>query len=129
MKRLILKFVLASVLCLGVGACSTTTTSTSYNMAKQNQYVLRYEMGGKDAQAVKNAVISSLKARKWNVVSAEFPIKAQIDNRGQSAVVSITYENGILLVDTKGSTINGKSYVPIRYVDFLMKTVNKTLLR
>lgn len=128
MKRLILKLVLASALCLGVCACSTTTTSTGYNMAKQNQYVLRYEMGGKDAQAVKNAVVSSLRARKWNVISAEYPIKAKIDNRGQSAVVSITYENGVLLIDTKGSTIDGTGYVPIRYVDFLMKTVNKTLL-
>ena len=110
---------------LGLTACSTTTSRTGYKMAEQGQTVLTYPAQLSDANAAKVAMVSALKARGWNVTSAEYPIVATIDNRGQIARLSITYTNGTFSIQTKGSTIDGTAYVPLRYVDFLMKTYSK----
>lgn len=108
-------------------SCTTTTTDTGYYMAQKGQTRLTYSAAGKDSTAVKNAVLNALSARGWRAETKDFPIAASIDNRGQSAKVSITFDNGEIAIETKGSTIDGKAYVPIRYVDYLMKTVNKYL--
>lgn len=117
----------AALCAFGALSCSTTTTDTGYYMANKGQTQLRYSAEGKDAYAVRNAVVNALRARKWNVAAENFPIEASIVNRGQHAKVSITFENGNIVVETRGSTIDDTPYVPIRYVDFLMKTVNKNL--
>ena len=81
-----------------------------------------------DTETVRTAVLKSLQQRKWTVASTSFPITAKIENRGQLAFVSIIYADGMLKFDTKGSKIGDNAYVPIRYVDFLMKTINKNIV-
>ena len=55
------------------------------------------------------------------------PIVAQISHGGQLAKISAAVSDGGIVFETKGSNINGSPYVPIRYVDMLMKTVRKNL--
>ncbi len=124
MKKAIITAVFAAAV-LGLTACSTTTSRTGYKMAEQGQTVLTYPAQVSDANAAKIAMVSALKARGWNVSSAEYPIVATINNRGQIARLSITYTNGTFNIQTKGSTIDGTAYVPLRYVDYLMKTYSK----
>lgn len=124
MKKAIITAVFAAAV-LGLTACSTTTSRTGYKMAEQGQTVLTYPAQLSDANAAKIAMVSALKARGWNVSSAEYPIVAAINRGGQSARLSITYTNGAFDIQTKGSTIDGTAYVPLRYVDYLMKTYSK----
>lgn len=118
---------IAALCAFGALSCTTTTTDTGYYMANKGQTQLRYSANGKNAEAVRGAVLSALRARKWNVATENFPIEASIVNCGQHAKVSITFESGNIVIETRGSTIDDTPYVPIRYVDFLMKTVDKYL--
>ena len=108
-------------------SCTTTTTDTSYKMAEAGHTTLSYSAISKDANAVKNAMLLALQGRHWNITNSEYPITAHLNHRGQYAKISVTYSNGNILIDTKGSTIDNKKYVPIRYVDYLMKTAYKYL--
>ena len=127
MKKIIALFTAVAAMFVAV-SCTTTNTDKSYDMAKKGQTVLSYHVGNPNAETVRTAVLKSLQQRKWAVSSTTFPITAKIENRGQVAVVSITYTNEMLKFDTKGSKIGDDAYVPIRYVDFLMKTINKNIV-
>lgn len=127
MKKIIALFTAVAAMFVAV-SCTTTNTDRSYDMAKKGQTVLSYHVGNPNAETVRTAVLKSLQQRKWTVASTSFPITAKIENRGQLAVVSITYADGMLKFDTKGSKIGDNAYVPIRYVDFLMKTINKNIV-
>ena len=127
MKKIIALFTAVAAMFVAV-SCTTTNTDRSYDMAKKGQTVLSYHVGNPNAEAVRTAVLKSLQQRKWTVASTSFPITAKIENRGQLAFVSITYADGMLKFDTKGSKIGDNAYVPIRYVDFLMKTINKNVV-
>lgn len=127
MKKIIALFTAVAAMFVAV-SCTTTNTDRSYDMAKKGQTVLSYHVGNPNAETVRTAVLKSLQQRKWTVASTSFPIAAKIENRGQLAVVSITYADGMLKFDTKGSKIGDNAYVPIRYVDFLMKTINKNIV-
>lgn len=127
MKKVRFAIFAAAAAIAGLTACTTTTTRTGYDMAQNGQTQLTYPTTSSDAAAVKAAMVSALRARGWNVTSTEYPITASISNRGQNAKVSITHENNAVKIETKGSTIGDTPYVPLRYVDFLVKTFNKTL--
>ena len=127
MKKIIALFTAVAAMFVAV-SCTTTNTDRSYDMAKKGQTVLSYHVGNPNAETVRTAVLKSLQQRKWTVASTSFPIAAKIENRGQLAVVSITYADGMLKFDTKGSKIGDNAYVRIRYVDFLMKTINKNIV-
>lgn len=127
MKKIIALFTAVAAMFVAV-SCTTTNTDRSYDMAKKGQTVLSYHVGNPNAETVRTAVLKSLQQRKWTVASTSFPVTAKIENRGQLAVVSITYADGMLKFDTKGSKIGDNAYVPIRYVDFLMKTINKNIV-
>ncbi len=127
MKKIIALFTAVAAMFVAV-SCTTTNTDRSYDMAKKGQTVLSYHVGNPNAETVRTAVLKSLQQRKWTVASTSFPITAKIENRGQLAFVSIIYADGMLKFDTKGSKIGDNAYVPIRYVDFLMKTINKNIV-
>lgn len=112
---------------LMTASCTTTTTDNSYKMAEAGHTVLTYSALDKDANAVKRAMLMALQGRHWVITNSEYPITAHLNHRGQSAKISVSYSNGNILVETKGSTIDGKKYVPIRYIDFLMKSAYKYL--
>ncbi len=127
MKKIIALFTAVAAMFVAV-SCTTTNTDRSYDMAKKGQTVLSYHVDNPNAETVRTAVLKSLQQRKWTVASTSFPITAKIENRGQLAFVSIIYADGMLKFDTKGSKIGDNAYVPIRYVDFLMKTINKNIV-
>ncbi len=118
---------LSLVFLVTIWGCTTTTTDNSIQMAKSGNTVLTYNAIDKSADDVKHAMLLALQGRHWTITNTNFPITAQISNRGQLAKVSITFANGSILIDTKGSNIDGEKYVPLRYVDFLMKTAYKYL--
>ena len=107
--------------------CSTTTRENSEAMAQKGQTTLAYQGIPGDKNDIKKAVLLSLGRRNWNIVSDGDPIVAQISNRGQNAKLSIEISDGKIVFETKGSNIGGQPYVPIRYVDMLMKTVRAEL--
>ena len=97
--------IFAAVAALAVAAfqtgCSTTTTRNSHAMAAQGNTKLTYDGFASNKTALKSAVVLALQQRKWTVVSAGDPVVAEINH--------------------------GNPYVPIRYVDMLMKTVRRNL--
>ncbi len=117
---IVLTFSLSILLVTG---CRTTTTYNSQNMAITRRTLLVYETSEKSPEEIKDILLTSLSARKWTITSRDFPIKAYIHRYNQNAKISIKFSNNHILIDTTGSTLNEKEYVPIRYVDFLMKTV------
>ena len=128
MKNSIILFLIVAIFSfLFTSACSTTTTETSYELAKKKQTVLTYSALGKNNNEVKNAIIYGLTMRKWIILKSDYPITAELNHRGQSAKVSITHIDDKIIIETKGSNIEGEAYVPIRFVDFLIKTIYKRL--
>ena len=128
MKKSVILFLVVSLTSiLFTSACSTSTTTTGYTMAKNNQTVLTYYTMGKNSETVKDAILYALTMRKWTILNYNYPITAQLNHRGQFAKLSITYADNKIVIETKGSTIDGEAYVPIRFVDFLIKTVYKKL--
>ena len=127
MIKIVVTIFVSIAFMLMCSSCSTTTTANSIKMARLGNTTMSYSALNKDAETVRIAVVSALQARKWNVSSHNYPITASIEKGGQFAKVSISYQNDNIIIDTKGSKIDNKAYVPIRYVDFLMKTVNKNL--
>ena len=118
------------MLCTSVlvcSSCTTTTTDNGYKMAESGNTKMTYYAMDKDSATVRSALLVSLQARKWQITSTEYPITAYINKGGQNAKVSITFKNGNIVIETVGSKIDDKAYVPIRYVDYLMKTVYKYL--
>ncbi len=106
-----------------LGAC----TSQSDKMLDAGDTVLTYTGFPQDDTLVKEAMRASLKERGWTI-TGETPFTAKIDNRGQHAKLSIAISNGVVNLDTKGSTLDsGKAYVPINYSDLLMKSAYKRL--
>ena len=109
-------------------ACTTTTTDNSKSRAASGDTKIVYSGFTNDNTVLHNAVVSALQLRGWTVTDTGNPIKANINNRGQNAVLSITVSNGRLDIETKGSKLDsGDAYVPIRYVDYLHKTILKQL--
>ena len=128
MKKSIILFFISSIFgIIFMSACNTSTTNAGFTMAKNNQTTLTYSAMGKNPDKVKDAIVYALTARKWIISNSDYPITAELNHRGQFAKLSITYTNNKIVFETKGSNINGKAYVPIRFVDFLMKTIYKHL--
>ena len=129
--KIIIKMVVAIFVSIATllvcSSCTTTTTDNSIEMARLGNTKMSYSALNKDAETVRVAVVSALQARKWKVISSDYPITASIKKGGQYAKVSITFQNGNIVIDSEGSMMNETPYVPIRYIDFLMKTVNKNL--
>lgn len=96
-------------------------------MAAQGNTKLSYDGFMSDKATLKSAVVRSLQLRKWTVVSAGDPVVAEINHGGQNAKLSVDISDGKIVFETKGSNIDGKPYVPIRYVDMLMKTVRNNI--
>lgn len=96
-------------------------------MAQAGQTQLAFQNLGASKASVRDALLTSLTLRKWSVLSDGDPIVAQISHGGQLAKISAAVSDGGIVFETKGSNINGSPYVPIRYVDMLMKTVRKNL--
>lgn len=107
--------------------CSTTTRRTGEQMAQAGQTQLAFKNLGASKASVRDALLTSLSLRKWNILSDGDPIVAQISHGGQLAKISATVSDGAIVFETKGSNIGGSPYVPIRYVDMLMKTVRTNL--
>lgn len=107
--------------------CSTTTRRNSEQMAQSGQTQLTFQNLGATKASVRDALLTSLSLRKWNILSDGDPIVAQISRGGQLAKISATVADGKIVFETKGSNIDGSPYVPIRYVDMLMKTVRTNL--
>lgn len=107
--------------------CSTTTRRTGEQMAQAGQTQLAFQNLSASKASVRDALLTSLTLRKWSVLSDGDPIVAQISHGGQLAKISAAVSDGGIVFETKGSNINGSPYVPIRYVDMLMKTVRKNL--
>ena len=64
------------------------------------------------------------------VTDTNNPIKARLSELRQEARISIQVKSGVLVVDTKGSLVDGnKAYVPLRYLNYLMASVRKNVLR
>lgn len=107
--------------------CSTTTRRTGEQMAQAGQTQLAFKNLGASKASVRDSLLTSLSLRKWNILSDGDPIVAQISHGGQLAKISATVSDGSIVFETKGSNIGGSPYVPIRYVDMLMKTVRTNL--
>ncbi len=129
MKKTLCIFAATAALVLAAfqTGCSTTTTRNSHAMAAQGNTKLTYDGFASNKTALKSAVVLALQQRKWTVVSAGDPVVAEINHGGQNAKVSVETSDGKIVFETKGSNIDGNPYVPIRYVDMLMKTVRRNL--
>ena len=72
----------------------------------------------------------ALAERGWIVTDTKDPIKARLSELRQEARISIKVKGDTLVVDTKGSLVDGnKAYVPLRYLNYLMSSVRKNVLR
>ncbi len=106
-----------------MSACSTTTTNNSYTAAESGNTKVTFAAMPMKDEALHKALIRSLNDRKWTVTDSGKVVKAFIDNRGQHAVIEASINGDTVVFETKGSVIDGKPYVPVRYLDFLKKTM------
>ena len=84
----------------------------------------------KPSFATRLCLLSKSAAGGWVVTDTNNPIKARLSELRQEARISIQVKSGVLVVDTKGSLVDGnKAYVPLRYLNYLMASVRKNVLR
>ncbi len=130
MKKII-TLVSFSLFALLFSACSTIISDESYAKATRGETVLEYGGFSCSKEALKNAVMLSLQERGWTIVDSNNPIKAQlVEFPRQNAKISIDVQKGKLVIDTKGSLVDGnKAYVPLRYLDYLLVSVRKHVMQ
>ena len=111
-------------------SCSTIISDESYAMATRGETVQTYSGFGCSEAVLRNATLLALQERGWVVTDTNNPIKARLSELRQEARISIQVKSGVLVVDTKGSLVDGnKAYVPLRYLNYLMASVRKNVLR
>ena len=99
-------------------------------MATRGETVQSYSGFGCSESALRNATLLALAERGWIVTDTKDPIKARLSELRQEARISIKVKGDTLVVDTKGSLVDGnKAYVPLRYLNYLMSSVRKNVLR
>lgn len=124
-SRLIAYAVAAAGLLIALPACNTSTTDQSYEMAERGHTRLEYSGFFIPDAKLRECVLAALAERHWIVSEASGTIKARIERGEQMAVAAIDVKDGVVSIETKGSKISGTPYVPMRYIDFLMKSVRK----
>lgn len=111
-------------------SCSTIISDESYAMATRGETVQTFSGFGCSEAVLRNATLLALQERGWVVTDTNNPIKARLSKLRQEARISIQVKSGVLVVDTKGSLVDGnKAYVPLRYLEYLMASVRKNVLR
>ena len=106
-----------------LNACNTSTTKYGFQKAKRGETTIVYAAMPMSGNDLHSAALDALRARKWTLLDAGNPIKASLSHGGQDARLLISINENTITFDTAGSTIEGKAYVPVRYVDFLYKTM------
>lgn len=128
MKKL--SAILIAAFALFAAACSTIISDESYAMATRGETVQTYSGFGCSESALRNATLLALAERGWIVTDSKDPIKARLSELRQEARISIKVKGDTLSVDTKGSLVDGnKAYVPLRYLNYLIASVRKNVLR
>ena len=78
-----------------------------------------------EKEMLHKVALRSLGIKGWSIDSSGNPIKAHYDKGYQHAVVSISISDYKIIIDTTGSTANGKPYIPERYLKYLLQTMRK----
>ncbi len=124
---------LAAVFALGmlfVSGCALHVTEESYARAGRGEYVLKYPGFNASKEAMRNNIILALQSRGWVIESKDLPIKARLKKIRQEAVASFDVSGDEIVVDTKGSVVDGsRPYVPNRYVENVIVSVRKFLMK
>lgn len=113
-----------------LGACSTYINGESYALATQGHTQMEYSGFGCDQNTLRNATLLALSQRGWTTTDTNNPIQARISGMRQDARLSIDVQNDKLVIDTKGSLVDGnKAYVPMRYLNYLIMSVRENVLK
>lgn len=98
-------------------------------MATRGDIVQTYSNFGCSEPVLRNATLLALQQCDWLITDMNNPIKAQLSKLRQEARISINIKGDKLVVDTKGSLVDGnKAYVPLRYLNYLMSSIRKNVL-
>lgn len=125
MKKLLPKILLAAA-ALATASCAVVISDESYAMASRGETVQTYKGFNSSKEALHSATLMALQERGWTIVDSGNPIKARLKKLRQEANVSIEVKANELVVDTKGSLVDGsKAYVPVRYLNNLVLTIRK----
>ncbi len=111
-----------SLLCIVCSSCITTTMN-SIERGKSGDTKIVYDNLGMNAATLHSRLLNAFNVRKWTITDSGNPVKANIQTKGQNAKAVVTVSDNKLEFETAGSTAFDKPYVPIRYVDFIMKSV------
>ena len=118
MKKVFPKILLA--------AAAVVISDESYAMASRGETVQTYKGFNSSKEALHSATLMALQERGWTIIDSGNPIKARLKKLRQEANVSIEVKANELVVDTKGSLVDGsKAYVPVRYLNNLILTIRK----
>lgn len=125
MKKVFPKILLAAA-ALATASCAVVISDESYAMASRGETVQTYKGFNSSKEALHSATLMALQERGWTIIDSGNPIKARLKKLRQEANVSIEVKANELIVDTKGSLVDGsKAYVPVRYLNNLILTIRK----
>lgn len=111
---------------LATASCAVVISDESYAMASRGETVQTYKGFNSSKEALHSATLMALQERGWTIIDSGNPIKARLKKLRQEANVSIEVKANELVVDTKGSLVDGsKAYVPVRYLNNLILTIRK----
>ena len=109
-------------------SCTTTTTDRSYELGKAGKFdtILNFVASKED---LRQAMITALTVKKWNLKREGDAIRASIDHGGVSGRLYITFDTDTININSKGSNIDGTPIGPLRLIDNLTGVVKKQLLK
>lgn len=76
---------------------------------------------------LKSAVLKALMERKWDSKISGDTILATLNKGVINAKLSITIKDNQIEMDSAGSTLAGEPFVPLRYINFLEKSIRANL--
>ncbi len=131
MKNKITKIIyciLLSSMCFLLCNCFLIRSYTGESRAKKGDTINIYSGFSANTDDLKKALIVSLRERSWNITYNQGnTVIANKNYKNQNAKINCTIYDSKLVIDTKGSTVFGRPYIPERYLNFLMKSVRKNL--
>lgn len=113
-------------MCASFFGCTTGMTDLGYELAQEKKFTKAYSFDFNSPELTK-AVLLALQDREWKVTSTSSPITASLKYRDCDAKLKITVQDKLVTFNSEGTTLAGEKFVPLRYIDFLKKSIEKHL--
>jgi hypothetical protein len=123
--KIIIIAISAALVFLGAG-CTTQTANKSYEMAAAGKMEMTYPYAASKDQ-IRQAAFMALVEGKYNVVREGDNLRATLSQGGVDAKLLLSFENNAMHINAKGSNVDGKPIMPLRFIDYVNKRTQKNL--